>query len=107
MVQGLTEGAFTAFAAAGMFEAKALKPLQVCASAYLAFFVHWHLFMHRLLEQVLLLDKLTWQAPQTCKSVQVLPLAVAFVGYVVLWNVSLQLNSVGFYQLMKARPAAS
>jgi solute carrier family 35 protein E3 len=31
----------------------------------------------------------------------VLPLAVAFVGYVVLWNVSLQLNSVGFYQLMK------
>ncbi|KAK9827987.1 hypothetical protein WJX81_005426 [Elliptochloris bilobata] len=48
-----------AFAAAGMFEPKALKP---------------------------------WQ---------VLPLAVAFVGYVVLWNVSLQLNSVGFYQLMK------
>lgn len=32
---------------------------------------------------------------------QVAPLAVAFVGYVVLWNVSLQLNSVGFYQLMK------
>ena len=32
---------------------------------------------------------------------------MAFVGYVVLWNVSLQLNSVGFYQLMKARPARS
>ena len=32
---------------------------------------------------------------------------MAFVGYVVLWNVSLQLNSVGFYQLMKARPASS
>ena len=32
---------------------------------------------------------------------QVFPLAAAFVGYVVLWNQSLQLNSVGFYQLAK------
>lgn len=32
---------------------------------------------------------------------QVLPLAAAFVGYVVLWNLSLQLNPVGFYQLAK------
>ena len=30
-----------------------------------------------------------------------LPLAAAFVGYVVLWNLSLQLNPVGFYQLAK------
>ncbi len=29
------------------------------------------------------------------------PLAAAFVGYVVLWNLSLQLNPVGFYQLAK------
>ena len=32
---------------------------------------------------------------------------MAFVGYVVLWNVSLQLNSVGFYQLMKVRASWS
>ncbi|KAK9834827.1 hypothetical protein WJX81_001779 [Elliptochloris bilobata] len=32
---------------------------------------------------------------------QVVPLAAAFVGYVVLWNLSLQLNPVGFYQLAK------
>ena len=32
---------------------------------------------------------------------QVFPLATAFVGYVVLWNLSLQLNPVGFYQLAK------
>ena len=32
---------------------------------------------------------------------QVFPLAAAFVGYVVLWNLSLQLNPVGFYQLAK------
>lgn len=33
--------------------------------------------------------------------VQVAPLAAAFVGYVVFWNLSLQMNSVGFYQLSK------
>ena len=33
--------------------------------------------------------------------VQILPLAAAFVGYIVFWNLSLQLNSVGFYQLSK------
>lgn len=32
---------------------------------------------------------------------QVAPLAAAFVGYVVFWNLSLQMNSVGFYQLSK------
>ena len=32
---------------------------------------------------------------------QILPLAAAFVGYIVFWNLSLQLNSVGFYQLSK------
>lgn len=32
---------------------------------------------------------------------QVAPLAAAFVGYVVFWNLSLQVNSVGFYQLSK------
>ena len=34
---------FAAFAAAGMFEAKALKPLQVRASASLGLVVHRHL----------------------------------------------------------------
>ena len=34
-------------------------------------------------------------------STQVAPLAAAFVGYVVFWNLSLQVNSVGFYQLSK------
>ena len=34
-------------------------------------------------------------------SMQILPLAAAFVGYIVFWNLSLQLNSVGFYQLSK------
>lgn len=33
--------------------------------------------------------------------VQVAPLAAAFVGYVVFWNLSLQMNTVGFYQLSK------
>ncbi len=32
---------------------------------------------------------------------QILPLAAAFVGYIVFWNLSLQMNSVGFYQLSK------
>ena len=32
---------------------------------------------------------------------QILPMAAAFVGYIVFWNLSLQLNSVGFYQLSK------
>ncbi len=30
-----------------------------------------------------------------------MPLAAAFVGYVIFWNLALQLNTVGFYQLMK------
>ena len=32
---------------------------------------------------------------------QVLPIAAAFVGYIVFWNLSLQMNTVGFYQLSK------
>eukprot|EP00882_Tetradesmus_deserticola_P030239 GHRQ01033937.1.p1 GENE.GHRQ01033937.1~~GHRQ01033937.1.p1 ORF type:complete len:185 (+),score=56.49 GHRQ01033937.1:451-1005(+) len=32
---------------------------------------------------------------------QVLPLAAAYVGYIVLCNLSLQVNTVGFYQVMK------
>ena len=32
---------------------------------------------------------------------QTVPLALSFVGYVVFWNYSLRLNSVGFYQLSK------
>lgn len=32
---------------------------------------------------------------------QTLPLALAFVGYVTLWNLSLHHNSVSFYQISK------
>lgn len=32
---------------------------------------------------------------------ETIPLALSFVGYVVFWNYSLKLNSVGFYQLAK------
>lgn len=28
-------------------------------------------------------------------------MAAAFIGYVVFWNLALQLNTVGFYQMMK------
>ncbi len=41
------------------------------------------------------------QVSQFALSMQVAPLAAAFVGYVVFWNLSLQVNSVGFYQLSK------
>ena len=34
-------------------------------------------------------------------SLRVMPLAAAFVGYIVFWNLSLQSNPVGFYQLSK------
>lgn len=33
---------------------------------------------------------------------QLLPLAAAYVGYIVLCNLSLNVNTVGFYQVMKA-----
>lgn len=36
-----------------------------------------------------------------CLCLQVLPLAAAYVGYVVLNNLSLKLNTVGFYQISK------
>jgi solute carrier family 35 protein E3 len=36
---------------------------------------------------------------------QVVPLAAAFVAYIVLGNLSLQLNTVGFYQIMKVAVA--
>lgn len=39
--------------------------------------------------------------PKKISGFQVLDLAAAFVGYLVLGNLSLQLNAVGFYQVMK------
>lgn len=30
-----------------------------------------------------------------------MPLSAAFAGYIVFWNLSLQLNTVGFYQMSK------
>ena len=35
---------------------------------------------------------------------KVLPLSIAFCGFVVLTNLSLQYNSVGFYQVIKSKP---
>lgn len=37
---------------------------------------------------------------------QLLPLAAAYVGYIVLCNLSLNVNTVGFYQVMKVRNTA-
>ncbi|KAL0024314.1 hypothetical protein WJX79_007132 [Trebouxia sp. C0005] len=40
-------------------------------------------------------------SPKVVPTLQVLPLAAAYVGYVVLNNLSLRLNTVGFYQISK------
>lgn len=40
-------------------------------------------------------------SPKSVPTLQVLPLAAAYVGYVVLNNLSLKLNTVGFYQISK------
>ena len=39
--------------------------------------------------------------PKRLPVLHVLPLAATFVGYIVFWNLSLQINPVGFYQLSK------
>eukprot|EP00199_Chlamydomonas_sp_CCMP681_P002716 CAMPEP_0119104708 /NCGR_PEP_ID=MMETSP1180-20130426/2856_1 /TAXON_ID=3052 ORGANISM="Chlamydomonas cf sp, Strain CCMP681" /NCGR_SAMPLE_ID=MMETSP1180 /ASSEMBLY_ACC=CAM_ASM_000741 /LENGTH=337 /DNA_ID=CAMNT_0007089539 /DNA_START=75 /DNA_END=1088 /DNA_ORIENTATION=- len=39
--------------------------------------------------------------PKRIPVAKLIPLALGFVGYVVLCNVSLKINSVGFYQIMK------
>ena len=39
--------------------------------------------------------------PKQLPKLKLLPLALAFVGYVVTQNVSLRLNTVGFYQISK------
>ncbi|KAF5837062.1 hypothetical protein DUNSADRAFT_4895 [Dunaliella salina] len=39
--------------------------------------------------------------PKSIPAVKLIPLAMGFVGYIVLCNVSLNINSVGFYQIMK------
>lgn len=39
--------------------------------------------------------------PKKIPAMKLIPIALGFVGYVVLCNVSLQINSVGFYQIMK------
>jgi solute carrier family 35 protein E3 len=39
--------------------------------------------------------------PKALNALQLAPLALGYVGYIVLCNMSLNLNSVGFYQIMK------
>lgn len=39
--------------------------------------------------------------PKQLSKLKLLPLALAFVGYVVTQNISLRLNTVGFYQISK------
>jgi solute carrier family 35 protein E3 len=43
--------------------------------------------------------------PKKIPAHQLLPLAIGYVGYIVLCNLSLNLNSVGFYQIMKVAVA--
>jgi len=37
--------------------------------------------------------------PKSIPAAKLIPLAMGFVGYIVLCNVSLNINSVGFYQV--------
>lgn len=50
-----------------------------------------------------LLARLKWFEPKRLPASKLFPLAVAYCGYIVLGNASLNLNTVGFYQIMKAR----
>ncbi|GAX83445.1 hypothetical protein CEUSTIGMA_g10870.t1 [Chlamydomonas eustigma] len=45
--------------------------------------------------------------PKRIPAHQLLPLAIGYIGYIVLCNLSLNLNSVGFYQIMKVAVAPS
>ncbi len=40
--------------------------------------------------------------PKKIPAAKLIPVALGFVGYVVLNNISLQINSVGFYQVPQA-----
>ncbi len=45
--------------------------------------------------------------PKKLPPAKVIPVALGFVGYVVLCNISLQINSVGFYQVRADRTSAT
>ena len=47
------------------------------------------------------LTKIKYFEPKKVPIMEVIPLCLAFCGFVVFNNLSLQENSVGFYQLMK------
>jgi hypothetical protein len=46
-----------------------------------------------------IMAQLNFFAPKKIPQLKLTPLAVGFVGYIVLCNVSLNLNSIGFYQV--------
>ena len=95
------------FAAGGIFEIKRFTALQVCAlspatmpSMPCMYTLHaQHLLAQFAHDQILCFP--LGLPPVLVLFMQVAPLAAAFVGYVVFWNLSLQVNSVGFYQLSK------
>ncbi len=45
--------------------------------------------------------------PKELPAIKLVPLAFGFVGYVVISNVSLEINSVGFYQVRAQRGAGA
>jgi solute carrier family 35 protein E3 len=50
---------------------------------------------------VIICQRLKMFEPKSLRHLDVLPITIAFCGFVVFNNLSLQYNSVGFYQLMK------
>ena len=48
-----------------------------------------------------ILTRINFFKPKKVKISEIIPLCLAFCGFVVFNNLSLQYNSVGFYQLMK------
>lgn len=47
------------------------------------------------------LSQIGFFVPKKIPNVKLIPIALGYVGYIVLCNVSLNINSVGFYQIMK------
>jgi hypothetical protein len=46
-----------------------------------------------------MLARVGFFVPKKIPAIKLIPIAMGFVGYVVLCNVSLNINSVGFYQV--------
>lgn len=53
---------------------------------------------------MLIFSRINFFTPKHLNPVAVTPLALGYVGYIILNNMSLNLNTVGFYQILKVRP---